>query len=93
MKIKVIIIQGYNTPYRNELFNTISDFEDVDLTLLYISKKGEDRKWREDLLPRFKEVPVRCKVSQTNYVKTHTRLNYIDFLIAVQNKLKIKYCL
>jgi glycosyltransferase involved in cell wall biosynthesis len=80
MKTKVVMIQPYNTPYRNELFNLISDYEDIDLTLLYISKRGEDRKWKDNLQTRFKEVQVKCKVRQINYVETETRLNYIDFI-------------
>jgi len=55
MKKKVIIIQGYNTPYRNELFNLIADYEDIDLTLLYISQRGENKKWKDDLPTRLEK--------------------------------------
>jgi len=80
MKTRVVIIQGYNTPYRNELFNLISDYEDIDLTLLYISKRGENKKWKDNLPTRFKEVQVRCEIRQVSYVDKETKLNYLDFL-------------
>ncbi|MGV7224309.1 MAG: glycosyltransferase family 4 protein [Nitrospinales bacterium] len=80
MKIKVVIIQGYNTPYRNELFNLISDYGDIDLTLLYISKRGLDKKWKDDLQARFKEVQVKCKVRHDSYLDRNTKMNYMDFL-------------
>jgi len=80
MKKKVIIIQGYNTPYRNELFNLIADYEDIDLTLLYISQRGENKKWKDDLPTRFREIQVKCKVSCVGYVEKETKLNYFDFI-------------
>jgi len=82
-KTKVMIIQGYSTPYRNELFNLLADYDDIDLTLLYISKRGEDRKWKDNLHTRFNEVHVKCKVHQLSYVVTETRLSYLDFIIKV----------
>jgi glycosyltransferase involved in cell wall biosynthesis len=79
-KTKVVIIQGYNTPYRNELFNLISDYDDIDLTLLYISQKGLNKKWKDDLQTRFNEVQVKCKVRLASYEDRQTRLNYPDFI-------------
>lgn len=87
MKIKVAIIQGYNTPYRNELFNLISDYEDIELTLLYISTKGEDRQWKDEIHTRFNELQVKCIVKQVSYVATLTKVDYIDF---VKNIYRIK---
>jgi glycosyltransferase involved in cell wall biosynthesis len=78
--IKVIIIQGYNTPYRNELFNQIADIEDINLTLLYVSKRGENKKWQDDLPARFKAVQVHCKIHLLDYEGKKTKLNYLDFL-------------
>ncbi len=78
-KINVVIIQGYNTPYRNELFNQIADHEDIDLTLLYVSRRGENKKWQDDLPARFREVQARCKIQQLNYVDKRSKLNYPDF--------------
>lgn len=80
MKIKVVIIQGYNTPYRNELFNIISDYEDIDLTLLYISQKGLNKKWQDKLDVRFKEIQIKCKVRLASYEDRNTKLNYFDFI-------------
>jgi glycosyltransferase involved in cell wall biosynthesis len=78
MKKNVVIIQGYNTPYRNELFNSISEYEDIDLTLLYVEQKGENRKWQDELQTKFKEVQVKCHVKQINYEETRTALSYAD---------------
>lgn len=80
MKTRVVIIQGYNTPYRNELFNLISDYEDIDLTLLYISRRGEDRKWNDEMPTRFKEVQVQCDIKQISYVDTLTSVDYFDLV-------------
>lgn len=80
MQINVVIIQGYNTPYRNELYNLIADYEDIDLTLLYISKKGVNRKWKDDLLTRFKGIQVNCKINMVSFESKKTKLNYFDLL-------------
>ncbi|MBN2400395.1 MAG: glycosyltransferase family 4 protein [Candidatus Aminicenantes bacterium] len=79
-RTRVLIIQGYNTPYRNELFNQIADYNDIDLTLLYISKRGSNKEWRDALPTRFKEVQVQCKIKQISYVDKESKLKYIDFL-------------
>jgi glycosyltransferase involved in cell wall biosynthesis len=79
-KLNVVIIQGYNTPYRNELFNLIADHDDIKLTLLYVSKRGENKKWQDALPTRFKEVQVHCKIHPQSYVDKKTKLNYFDFL-------------
>lgn len=80
MKTKVIIIQEYNTPYRNELFNLVAGFDDIDLTLLYIGQRGENRQWQDQLETRFREVQVRCSIRQLNYEQTSTALSYLDLI-------------
>lgn len=83
MAIKVVIIQGYNTPYRNELFNLISDYEDIDLNLLYVEQKGENRKWQDAYQIRFKEVQVKCTIEPINYTESLSKLDYFDFIAKV----------
>lgn len=78
MKKRVVIIQEYNTPYRNELFNRVAAYEDIDLTLLYVGGRGTNRKWTDPLVTRFREVQVACCVRQVDYERTRTALNYLD---------------
>jgi glycosyltransferase involved in cell wall biosynthesis len=80
MRIKVVLIQGYNTPYRNGLFNQIAIHEDIDLTLLYVSWRGVNKQWQDAMPARFSEVQARCKIKQLNYIDKRSRLNYLDFL-------------
>lgn len=80
MKKKVVIIQDYNTPYRNELFNRIAEYEDIDLTLLYVSQKSENRQWQDHLESRFREVQVNCSVQTVDFETIRTRLDYTDFI-------------
>ena len=79
-KIKVVIIQPYNTPYRNELFNQINQYQDIELYLVYIDTKSEDRKWMDKLVSNFKEINVRCRTQKVSYERNNTRVNLFDFL-------------
>lgn len=79
-KIKVVIIQPYNTPYRNELFNQISSYKDIDLYLVYIEELSENRKWKEQLKSDFYEIQVKCITKKKSYEENSTKINLIDFL-------------
>jgi glycosyltransferase involved in cell wall biosynthesis len=83
MKKKVVLIQGYNTPYRNELFNLISEYKDIDFTLLYVEKRGENRKWKDELHTKFNEVQVNCKIIQVSYEDSVSKISYIDLIIKI----------
>ena len=79
-KIKVVIIQPYNTPYRNELFNQIASFEDIDLYLVYIEELSENRKWKEQLITNFHEIQVKCKTKKKSYEENNTIINLADLI-------------
>jgi glycosyltransferase involved in cell wall biosynthesis len=81
---KVIIIQGYNTPYRNDLFNAINDFEDIELHLVYIGALSSDRKWDESLKRNFYEHQIKIgKVVHVNYETSISKIDNFDLIRVV----------
>jgi len=79
--LKVVIIQSYNTPYRNGLFNAINSFLDIDLHICYIGVRPEARKWEEHFESSFREYYVEIKkVSHINYENSVVKINSFDFI-------------
>jgi len=68
-KIKVIIFQKYITPYRVNLFNALTENENINLLLAYYGKYEKTRKWTE--FPDAKFPEYKCKVLsfKINYEK------------------------
>lgn len=81
MKTKnVIIFQPYITPYRNQLFNEINNFEDINLHILYIDKKSEDRKWIDILKINFREHQIKCKIKKISYERNKSYVNIFHLI-------------
>jgi glycosyltransferase involved in cell wall biosynthesis len=76
----IVIIQQYNTPYRNELFNQISSYKDINLYLVYISQRSLDRKWTEEFAVDFKEIQIKCKIKHLSYENNFSQINYFDLI-------------
>lgn len=87
--IKVVLLQPYNTPYRNPLFNEISSFPDIDLYVVYFGIREESRKWEYHYEPKFKEVQLKIKALKTGYESNSYRYNIFN-IIKVLLKIKPK---
>ena len=79
-KIKVIIIQEYNTPYRNELFNELNYFEDIELHLLYIGSLPPSRKWNEKIKSNFHEHFIANDFINLSYEQNKNKIKYLDLI-------------
>ena len=83
-KKKVIIIKGYNTPYRNELFNEISRFEDIELHFVYVGVRTPDRKWTDQLYHEFFEHQVKLKeIIIKDYTSSYSQPDYWNFICTI----------
>ena len=96
--IKVIILQPYNCPYRNPLFNEIAGFADVSLYVVYFGSREQSRKWEYHYEPKFKEVQIKVKAVKTGYESNDYKYSFInnvkvllkirpDIIIGVPNKI------
>jgi glycosyltransferase involved in cell wall biosynthesis len=85
--IKVIILQPYNTPYRNPFFNEIAGFPDIDLYVVYFGSREQSRKWEYNYEPKFKEVQLNIKIRQTDF---ESNLYKYSFFNIIQVLLSIK---
>lgn len=85
LKTKVVIIQAYNTPYRNELFNQINYFDDIKLYLVYVGVKTADRQWDEQFESNFEEYQIKVNSKKISFEKNITKLNYIHLIKTISD--------
>jgi len=96
--INVVILQPYNCPYRNPLFNEIARFPDINLFVVYFGSREKSRKWDYSYEPRFKEIQLKIKVKSTGFESNsykYSIFNVIrvllkikpDVIIGVPNKI------
>jgi glycosyltransferase involved in cell wall biosynthesis len=75
-KIKTFIIQPFNTPYRNGLFNEISKLDNIELSIIYENRFSENRKlWILDESRYFAEIQLRTFIHKIDY---YTNLSFFD---------------
>ena len=81
---RLLFIQNYWTPYRNDLFNRLST--DFDLSVIYLSGIVDGRKWkREDVQYRSKELACR-KVGPFYFSEVSEEdVTGVDVIILIDN--------
>jgi hypothetical protein len=78
--IKVIILQPYNCPYRNPLFNELAGLPDISLYIVYFGSREKSRKWEYNYNPAFKEVQLKIKTVETGYESNNYKYSFINIL-------------
>lgn len=78
---KTVIIQSYNTPYRNNLFNEINKFSDIELFLVYNGVMPQSRKWNTKFESNFHERYIKIKnYNNISYEASIAQINYLNFI-------------
>jgi glycosyltransferase involved in cell wall biosynthesis len=77
---RVIILQPYNTPYRNSLFDEVASFPDIDLYVVYFGQKEESRKWDYTYNPKFKEIQLTVTTEKISYEHNEYYYNIFEVL-------------
>ena len=85
--INVVILQPYNCPYRNPLFNAIASFPDINLHVVYFGSRELSRKWEYNYEPAFKEVQLHVKTVSTGFESNNYKYSLIN-IIKVLVKIK-----
>jgi glycosyltransferase involved in cell wall biosynthesis len=78
--IKVIILQPYNCPYRNPLFNELASFPDISLFVVYFGSREQSRKWEYHYNPAFKEVQIKVKTVKTGYESNDYKYSFTNII-------------
>lgn len=77
-KVKVCLLQPYLTPYRQGLFNALSDRLLGGLAVMYFAREEEARKWSFQRTVRFHEIFLKTKVTRLGYDSTRVQLSFLS---------------
>jgi len=90
-KLNVLVVDDIPTPYRNNLYREISKTNNFDLSLLFLARKGNEKKWKLDELEGAIVFYCKCFQFYVKYIDTRFQISWgvISTLIRMRPDLII----